>query len=103
MYSLDVPGQPKVCRWYVPFALSQRRLPQAPRRPEPGGQGIGKPQVRTVTDPGHISVRPDQYGGGSSDRSDCRELPCANVCSVNWLNPICPGSDVEPARLTEVE
>jgi ribosomal protein S18 acetylase RimI-like enzyme len=47
-----------------------------------------------------VSVGPDQYGGGSGDRPECRKLPRAVVFGVDQLNPICPRSDVEAAGLT---
>ena len=50
-----------------------------------------------------ISVGPDQHGGGSSDRAECRKLPRTDVFGVDQLNPIRPWSDVEAAGLTEVE
>jgi hypothetical protein len=59
--------------------------------------------VRAVSDPRHVSVGPNQHGGGSSDRAEHRELPHPSVSSVDPLNPIRPWSDVERAVLTEVE
>ena len=92
----------------VPIVLLRRLLRRAalsvpPRRSEPGGQRVGEPQLGSVAHPGHISVGPNQHGGGSSDRPECRKLPRTHVFGVDRLNPIRPGSDVEAAGLTEVE
>jgi hypothetical protein len=72
-------------------------------RSEPGGQRVSEPQLTRISDPRHISVGPNQHGGGSSDRPDRRKLPRTIVFSVDQLNAICPRSDVEAAGLTEVE
>src|SRR4029450_14147079 len=58
---------------------------------------------RHAAHPGHTAVRPDQHGGGSSDRPDRRKLPPTNVFGVDQLNAIGPWSDVEAAWLTEAE
>ena len=73
------------------------------RRPEPGGERVSEPEVRSVPHPGNISVGPDQHGGGSGDRAKYRKIPFANIFRVDHLNPIGPWSDVEAAGLTEVE
>ena len=62
-----------------------------------------EPQVGSVSHPGHVSVRPNQHGGGRRDRAQYRKLPDTNVFGVDQLNPIRPWSDVEAAGLTEVE
>jgi hypothetical protein len=53
--------------------------------------------------PGDMAVGPNHHGSGSGDLSDSRKLPLANTLGVDQLNAICPSSDVEAARLTEVE
>ena len=73
------------------------------RRSEPGGQRVSEPRLGQVSHPGHISVGPNQHGGGSSDRPEYRKLPRTDVFGVDQLNPIRPRSDVEAAGLTEVE
>ena len=45
------------------------------RRSEPGGQRVSEPQLGSVSHPGHVSVGPDQHGGGSGDRAEYRKLP----------------------------
>ena len=70
-------------------------------RSEPGGERVGEPRLRQVPHPGHISVGPNQNGGGSGDRPECRKLPSPGVFGVDQLNPICPRSDVEAAGLAE--
>jgi hypothetical protein len=73
------------------------------RRSEPGRQRVSEPRLARDSHPGDISVGSNQHGGGSRDRSDRRKLPGARVFGIDPLNPICPGSDVETAGLTEVE
>src|SRR6185312_14223569 len=73
------------------------------RRSEPSGQRFSESQLSQVPHPRHIPVGPNQHGGGSSNRPESRKLPRTNVFSVDQLNPICPGSDVEATGLTEVE
>src|SRR5580692_7395326 len=58
------------------------------RRSEPGGERLRKALVAAVFHPGHISVGPNQHGGGRSDRAECRKLPCTNEVGVDQLNPI---------------
>jgi hypothetical protein len=50
-----------------------------------------------------MSVRANEHGGGSRDRSDNRKLPDAGVFGVDQPNPIQPRSDVQTAGLPEVE
>src|SRR5258708_29881347 len=50
-----------------------------------------------------MPVGPNQHGGGSSDRPECRKLPRTDIFGVDQLNAICPWSDVEVPALTEVE
>ena len=59
--------------------------------------------VGEVCHPGNISVGPNQHGSGCSDHPDRRKLPDTFVFGVDQLNAIRPWSDVEAARLTEVE
>ena len=59
-------------------------------RSEPGGQGVTKALVRAFSDPGDVSVGPNQHGRGSSDRAEHRELPHTVVSSVEALDPIRP-------------
>ena len=59
--------------------------------------------VGSVSDPGDVSVGPDQDGGGSGDRAEHRKLPSAGILSIDQLDPVGPWSDVEAAGLTEVE
>ena len=61
------------------LALALRRV----RRSEPGGQRVGKPLPGCVSHPGHVSVGPNQYGGGSSDHPERRKLPCTHIFSVD--------------------
>ena len=70
---------------------------------EPGGEGVTKAAVRTVSDPRDVSIGPNQHGSGSRDRAEHRELPHTSVSSVDPLNPVRPWSDVEGAGLTEIE
>ena len=56
-----------------------------------------------LSHPGHVSVGPDQHGGGSGDLAEYRELPRPGVLGVDQLDPVRPRSDVEAAGLTEVE
>ncbi len=73
------------------------------RRSEPGGERVGKPQIRAVSHPGDIAVGPNQHRRGRRDRAKYRKLPHPTIFSVDHLNPIRPGSDVEATRLAEVE
>src|SRR5881392_1217238 len=73
------------------------------RRSEPCGERIMQPVLGSVSHPGHISVGPNQHGGGGSHRPDPRELPRTDVSGVDRLNAICPWSDVDDTGLTEVE
>ena len=43
------------------------------RRSEPGGERVREPPLGSVSHPGHISVGPNQNGGGSSDASSPAE------------------------------
>src|SRR4029079_11762603 len=71
---------------------------------EPGGQGVSEPRLSEVSGPGHISIRPDQHGFGTRDRSDHWKLPRTNVRGVDQLNPICPWSNRDAVpRFAEVE
>src|SRR5205814_10179980 len=72
-------------------------------RSEPGAQRIGEPQLRSVSDPGYVSIRPNEHGGRSRDWAERGELPWTRVCRVDHLDPICPRSDLEAAGLTKVE
>ena len=56
------------------------------RRSEPGGQRVSEAHLGSVSYPGHISVGPNQHGGGSSDRPDCRKLPRTDVFGVDQLH-----------------
>src|SRR5688572_20456622 len=71
--------------------------------PEPGGQGVGEPELRLVSHPRHIAVGPNQHGGGSSYLPERRQLPRASVPGVDQLHAICPWSDVEASGNTEVQ
>jgi hypothetical protein len=51
--------------------------------------------VGSVSDPGNISVRPDQEGGWSGDRAEYRKLPHAGILSVDQLDPVGPWGDVK--------
>src|SRR5207244_12825711 len=73
------------------------------RRSEPGGQRFRESELGSVSDPGNVSVGPDQHGSGSCDRAEYRELPLPLVARVDQLDPVRPWSDVEAAGLTEVE
>jgi hypothetical protein len=75
----------------------------AGRRSEPSGERVDEPPLGQVSHPGHVSVGPNQHGGGSSDHTECRKLPWASVLGVDQLNPVRPWSDVEAAGLTEVD
>src|SRR5438874_2530659 len=72
-------------------------------RSEPSGERASEPRLGWVSHPSHISVRPNQHGGGSRNRPDYRKLPRTKVFGVGQLDPIYPWSDVEAAGLTEVE
>ena len=61
-----------------------------------------EPQAGSVSQPGHVSVGPNQHGSGSSDGAEYRKLQDTNVFGVDQLNPIRPWSDVEAAGLTEL-
>jgi hypothetical protein len=73
------------------------------RRSEPGGQRFGESEVGSVSDPGDVSVGPDQYGSGSGDRAKDWKLPGADIFSIDRLDPVSPWGDVEAAGLTKVE
>src|ERR1700709_2741940 len=60
------------------------------RRPEPGGQRFGESGVGSVSDPGDVSVGPDQHGGGSGDHAEHRQLPLPVVARVDQLDPVGP-------------
>ena len=47
-----------------------------------------EPQGGSVSDPGHVSVGPNQHGSGSRDRAEYRKLPCTDVVSVDQLNDL---------------
>src|SRR3982074_48764 len=90
-------------------------MPEAPRRmpsagplcrsgrSEPGGQRFRESELGGVSDPGNVSVGPDQHGSGSGDRAKYRKLPRADIFSIDQLDPVSPWSDVNAAGLTEVE
>jgi hypothetical protein len=50
-----------------------------------------------------MSVGANEYGGGSRDHAEYRELPLARVVGVNQPHPVSPWRDVDAAGLTEVE
>jgi hypothetical protein len=97
--------------WRVGNSCSHRIcsvLASSSRRAEPGGQRVDEAPLGSVSHPGHISVGPNQNGGGSRDRPDCRKLPCTDVfgvdqAGVNRVNAIRPRRDVEAVGLTEIE
>ena len=62
-----------------------------------------EPHLGEVSNPGPISVWPNQHGSGCSNCAEYRKLPDIFVCGVDQLNAICPWCDVEAARLTGVE
>ncbi len=59
--------------------------------------------VSPLSDPADVAVGPNQHGSGSSDRAEHRKLPRTGVSSVDQLDAVSPRSDVEAARLAEVE
>src|SRR5438105_11920441 len=73
------------------------------RRSEPGGQRFRESELGSVSDPGNVSVGPDQHGSGSGDRAKYRKLPRTDIFSIDQLDPVSPWSDVKAAGLTEVE
>ena len=72
-------------------------------RSEPPGQRFRESGVGSVSDPGNVSVGPDQHGSGSGDLAKYRKLARTGIFSVDELDPVRPWSDVEAAGLTEVE
>src|SRR6185437_2850234 len=80
-----------------PFALRRGR------RPEPAGQHVTETRLGQLSGPADIPVGPDEHGRGSSDRAEYRKLPWASVFSVDQLDPVRPGGDVEAAGLAQVE
>src|SRR5215213_4402932 len=62
-----------------------------------------QPRIGFVSDPGNMSVGPDQDGSGSSDLAQYWKLPPTSVFRVNQLDAITPSGDLQVAGLTEVE
>ena len=91
--------------WTVSAAAhgSRRVRRRLGRRSEPGGERVGEPRLALLSDPGDVSVGPDQHGRGSGDRPEHRKLPRAGVLGVDQLHAIRPRRDVEAAGLAEVE
>ena len=49
----------------------------------PGVQCVLEDLRGSVPHPGHMSVGPNQHGGGSSDLTDCRKFPRPTVLSID--------------------
>jgi hypothetical protein len=64
----------------------------------PAGERVRQARVGWLSDPGDVSVGPDQHGGGSGDRAKYRKLPQAVIVSIDQLDPVSPWSDVEATR-----
>src|SRR5262249_48329873 len=75
----------------------------AAARPDPGPDSLGEPGRRSLADPRHVPVGPDQNGFRSGDLPDHGDLPLAGVRRVDQPDPIGPGGYVDGAGLTEVE
>ena len=67
------------------------------------GKGVGKSLLGPVSYPSDVSIGPDQDGSRSCNCADHWEFPQAPVFSVDQLNAIRPRSDVQAARLAQVE
>jgi hypothetical protein len=72
------------------------------RRFQPCAQHVDELRLGLISHPRHITVRSNQHGGWSCDRTDRRKLPRTIVFRVNCLNAIFPWSDVERSGRTEV-
>ena len=60
---------------------------RAGRRSEPAGERVRQARVGCRSDPGDVSVGPDQHGGGSGDRAEHRKLPRAVVARRRPAGP----------------
>lgn len=60
-------------------------------RSEPRCQRRNQSQLIPLPHPRDISIRPNQYGRGSSHRPDCRKLPRTIVFCVDQPNTHCHG------------
>lgn len=65
-------------------------------RSKPGRQRIAQSGIGAVSNPGDVSVRPDQHGRRSTHLADHRELPGTGVRRVDELDAVGPRCDVEP-------
>jgi len=59
--------------------------------------------IRAVPYPGDVSIGPDQHRGRGWHGAEVWKLPVASMLSVEQLNAICPGTDVEGAGFAKVE
>src|SRR5580704_16174780 len=70
---------------------------------EPRCEGLTQSLIGAASDPGDVSVRPDQHSTGSGDRAKYRQLPGTCVLSIEQLDTVRPRCDVKAANLAEVE